>query len=254
LTAERTNVCERKLVERVVLVETEFSKLRGKIDPLHLIDMYFAKAHEADFDFEELHKIVRKGSVRLTYYPRDNLGFAGLDRFPGFPRSSRTDLYANDPVPSFILSDNTLCLGALHHMHPYLFLQLGIKSFVSCGATEFSAKVQEALPEVEGLVLREFPDDGRTSAQKLFQPCVDFIRAQRAKGHLVLVHCHRGVSRSATMVMAFLIAEFGMSVQEAWRAVRRARPRAWPSARLEQDLMVWEYMCHGQRKTLAVVV
>ncbi|KAL4425354.1 hypothetical protein ABPG75_009370 [Micractinium tetrahymenae] len=57
-----------------------------------------------------------------------------------------------------------------------------------------------------------------------------FISAARARGAGVLVHCYAGQSRSAALVMAFLMASQGLGMMEAWAATRAARPCAQPNA------------------------
>ena len=57
---------------------------------------------------------------------------------------------------------------------------------------------------------------------------VHFIHQQTESGQKILVHCHMGISRSVTMVMAYLIAKEGMSLAEAFGTVREARTSAYP--------------------------
>ena len=56
------------------------------------------------------------------------------------------------------------------------------------------------------------------------------IAAARARGAGVLVHCYAGQSRSAALVIAFLMASQGMGLMQAWAATRAARPCAQPNA------------------------
>jgi protein-tyrosine phosphatase len=45
----------------------------------------------------------------------------------------------------------------------------------------------------------------------------------------VLVHCSQGVSRSATIVIYFLMREKRMKMKEARKAVEDCRPWIWPN-------------------------
>lgn len=45
----------------------------------------------------------------------------------------------------------------------------------------------------------------------------------------VLIHCRAGRSRSVALCAAFLITRRGMSLDEAWEAIREARPCARPN-------------------------
>lgn len=50
-----------------------------------------------------------------------------------------------------------------------------------------------------------------------------------ATGGNVLVHCFMGRSRSATIILAYLIARRGFSLTHALHALRRVRPQAQPN-------------------------
>ncbi len=54
---------------------------------------------------------------------------------------------------------------------------------------------------------------------KHFQICNEFIG--RIKGN-ILVHCHKGVSRSATIIIAYLMSK-NISFSEAYNQVKKAR-------------------------------
>ncbi|XP_045926317.1 dual specificity protein phosphatase 13-like [Micropterus dolomieu] len=56
-----------------------------------------------------------------------------------------------------------------------------------------------------------------------FYPTARYIRAALAVGGRVFVHCLMGVSRSATLVLAFLMIVEGLRLQEAVAAVRPHR-------------------------------
>jgi protein-tyrosine phosphatase len=62
-----------------------------------------------------------------------------------------------------------------------------------------------------------------------FKEAVEFIKAAVDKGQNVLVHCFAGVSRSCTIVIAYLVRFFGMEVYSALNFVKRKRPWVNPN-------------------------
>lgn len=67
-----------------------------------------------------------------------------------------------------------------------------------------------------------------------------YIAAARAAGGNVLVHCHGGVSRAATLVMAYLIGEEGLGYDNAWTLLRGARPVVSPNPGFVAQLRSFE--------------
>ncbi|MGA1563848.1 MAG: dual specificity protein phosphatase family protein [Pontimonas sp.] len=52
-------------------------------------------------------------------------------------------------------------------------------------------------------------------------------RTLRETDRSVLVHCHAGISRSATVVAAYLVLEHGMDAREAIAAIQRSKPETF---------------------------
>ena len=75
-------------------------------------------------------------------------------------------------------------------------------------------------------------------------PCMtqttDFIRDAHAGGGAVLVHCHRGISRSCTMAMAYMMASGRRSAEECFEDVKRARRVCDPNLGYWVSLKEWE--------------
>ncbi|XP_028904545.1 dual specificity protein phosphatase 15 isoform X2 [Ornithorhynchus anatinus] len=76
------------------------------------------------------------------------------------------------------------------------------------------------------------PDAPEVPIKQHFQECIDFIHGCRLAGGNCLVHCMAGVSRSATIVTAYIMGGVGLGWEEALAAVRGVRPSGRPQPRL----------------------
>ncbi|KAK4534425.1 hypothetical protein CDCA_CDCA01G0450 [Cyanidium caldarium] len=94
----------------------------------------------------------------------------------------------------------------------------------------------------------------------LFYPVTDFIDEARRVGGRVLVHCHQGISRSSTLVLAYLLLREGVwPLEEAVRQMIRARPMACPNtafldALSEMELRVYVGRCRSALRQGLVTV
>jgi predicted protein tyrosine phosphatase len=68
---------------------------------------------------------------------------------------------------------------------------------------------------------------------------------QRGK---VLCHCLAGISRSPTVVIAYLIGKMGMSLPQAFDIVRERRPIADPNPAFVRQLEQYEALCRSQQQ------
>lgn len=69
---------------------------------------------------------------------------------------------------------------------------------------------------------------------------VDFIRSALQEGGTVLVHCHRGISRSCTLVMAYLIEAEQRSAESVFEGIRSKRRICDPNLGYWCSLQEWE--------------
>ncbi|KAH3887874.1 dual specificity protein phosphatase 3-like isoform X2 [Dreissena polymorpha] len=69
----------------------------------------------------------------------------------------------------------------------------------------------------------EATDDPTFDLSKSFQKCADYIASAIADGGKVLVSCKVGTSRSATIVLAYLIIKCRIPAPEAVKIVRKRR-------------------------------
>jgi hypothetical protein len=69
---------------------------------------------------------------------------------------------------------------------------------------------------------------------------VEFVNEQRRAGRPVFVHCRAGVSRSAMVVAAYLMARDGCTRDESLAVLRARRPRVGPNPAFLRLLLEWE--------------
>ncbi|XP_065190025.1 dual specificity protein phosphatase 3-like [Sycon ciliatum] len=77
------------------------------------------------------------------------------------------------------------------------------------------------------------------SLRPFFDGCSDFIASALADNGKVLVHCREGVSRSTTVVLAFLMARRGMALRDAITGVRKHR-EVYPNEGFLRQLIEYE--------------
>ncbi|XP_021012557.1 dual specificity protein phosphatase 15 isoform X1 [Mus caroli] len=72
--------------------------------------------------------------------------------------------------------------------------------------------------------------------KKHFKECVHFIHSCRLNGGNCLVHCFAGISRSTTIVIAYVMTVTGLGWQEVLEAIKASRPIANPNPGFRQQL------------------
>ncbi|XP_047332575.1 dual specificity protein phosphatase 1-like [Impatiens glandulifera] len=86
----------------------------------------------------------------------------------------------------------------------------------------------------------EVSDKEDVNILQYFEECFEFIEEAKRAGGGVLVHCFVGRSRSATIVVAYLMKKHGMSASKALELVRSKRPVASPNSGFMQQLYNFE--------------
>ncbi|KAF9980078.1 tyrosine/serine/threonine protein phosphatase pps1 [Mortierella antarctica] len=91
-------------------------------------------------------------------------------------------------------------------------------------------------------------DNGVDSLWKHIENCVDFVDEARRSNSRVLIHCRVGVSRSATIVIAYLMAHYHLSLVDAYLMVRARRLSViiQPNLLFMYELLQWEQRLRGQ--------
>lgn len=76
--------------------------------------------------------------------------------------------------------------------------------------------------------------------QGVLRAGVDFIRSAVQQGGVILIHCHRGISRSCTLAMAYLIETQQRPAESVFESIRAARRICDPNLSYWCALKEWE--------------
>lgn len=79
----------------------------------------------------------------------------------------------------------------------------------------------------------------------LFDPACDFINTAKSSGSRVMVHCMAGRSRSAALVIVYLMRSLHMTLNDAFSSVKKKRPIVFPNCGFWQQLMEEEFKLFG---------
>ncbi|NP_998144.2 dual specificity protein phosphatase 19b [Danio rerio] len=99
--------------------------------------------------------------------------------------------------------------------------------------------VENAFPELFTYKTVSMLDLPETDITAYFPECFEFITQARQQDGVVLVHCNAGVSRSASVVIGFLMSELKMSFDEAFSVAKTSRPQIQPNPGFLQQLKTY---------------
>jgi protein tyrosine phosphatase len=92
------------------------------------------------------------------------------------------------------------------------------------------------------------PDVSNTDLHSVFDVVSNFIDDAVKRGEKVLIHCHAGVSRSVTLLAAYLILCRGMSTKQALQFIKSKRSFIRPNIGFIRQLLTLEKSVNSYRK------
>jgi len=161
------------------------------------------------------------------------------------------------PDPSLILGD-FLFLGSMFGVQTRSKLIELEKSFLqsnprSPGSRGRVVNILNMAVEIEDKFPVEFhykkiplEDDENQDIRSHFEETSEWIERARVKGELVIVHCAAGVSRSATIVLAYLMSKERMKLKDAFAFVKKKRPVISPNSGFLFQLWKYEEELFGE--------
>ncbi|KAJ0395904.1 hypothetical protein P43SY_000410 [Pythium insidiosum] len=124
--------------------------------------------------------------------------------------------------------------------------QQGITHIINCAATVAPSHYPDDFIYYN-IRLR---DHSSQDIGRYFYNVFDFIEKARRRGGKIFVHCVKGISRSPTMAIAYLMWFKRIDVNKALELVRQARPVVDPNAGFIFQLTEWDHLRPTRRLKL----
>ena len=146
--------------------------------------------------------------------------------------------------PSCILDDGEgkfkLYLGNIRHATDVPVIQeLGIMFVLNTAYSERDVNKDIYGPQRNFLGV-SMDDDCTYDISKDFIQCIEFIKTAKKEQKPILIHCMAGVSRSATVTIAYIMQQHKMSLKDAASFVFEKRPIIFPNVGFIRHLMEFE--------------
>ncbi|XP_022770901.1 dual specificity protein phosphatase PHS1-like isoform X2 [Durio zibethinus] len=230
-------------------------RLTAKLRDFHK----FAKVDaESSRDLEQWNEMLKNDVVKLCQENNFNTGF-----FEGSDNNSVVDAYelkvrlehilerialiseaANTEKPSLITS-SLFIGGALAARSVYTLQHFGI-THILCLCSNEIGQSDSQYPDLFEYKNFSICDNEDSNIRSIFEEACDFIDHVEQIGGRVLVHCFEGKSRSATVVIAYLMLRKNSTLLEAWNALKRVHRRAHPNDGFAKILLDLDRKLHGK--------
>lgn len=110
------------------------------------------------------------------------------------------------------------------------------QAIVSLGSSVDSYRTRPGITYLR-IVIDDADDE---DISKHFEATSAFIQQHLLEGHAVLVHCYAGISRSATVCIAFLMRNRDLSLNQAYAVVEVVRKIIYPNEGFYEQLVEYE--------------
>lgn len=147
--------------------------------------------------------------------------------------------------PSEIIKQRLYLGNAIHSGNIKILLDLGISHIVN--VSRLMGNVFENSHAINVQYHRIPISDVRSAdIEKYFESAYQYItEVLKDNGNRILVHCQHGISRSSSVVIAYLIKRHQWTLKEAHKFVKAKRRSTKPNPGFIEKLRQWEKHCSG---------
>lgn len=144
----------------------------------------------------------------------------------------------------------TIYIGSMDALNPKAAELFGFEVLPFVAAVRLDRVSMLSSPSPDGMDALEVPiEDGKPVPDGVFSQVTAFIHHHVQAGDTILVQCQAGISRSVTMVLAYLIEYEAMTLQEAYKLIYEQRPGSRPHKALLRSLIVHYDLPYDPRTT-----
>ncbi|XP_018803673.1 PREDICTED: dual specificity protein phosphatase 18 [Bactrocera latifrons] len=154
-----------------------------------------------------------------------------------------TPIHTHTPFPGISQLTTNLYLCGAGVVMPMILDQLQVRFIINV-APELPDTPLSSVTKPLYLRINAY-DRPNTDLSVHFDEVADMIEEVRQLGGKSLVHCVAGVSRSATLCLAYLMKYGGMSLRAAYLHVKAIRPQIRPNTGFFQQLRCYEEQLRG---------
>jgi protein-tyrosine phosphatase len=209
------NVIGSRYLQRGVVLYNEHGEAGGLVE--ELVEMLL-KDIARGFSFVK----TIEGGLRSFYdsFPSLCEAYAGTEAFVA--------------LPAFVCPH--LFVGSQMCVNPVAIKGLHIQAILNAGARGAPRLPGAAQKQPPDYLFLDFEDAYDVQLAPFIEQAIPFIRLHVNAGRNVLVHCQMGISRSVSLLVAFLMRERAMSFNTAMTLVQKARHEAEPNLSFTRQL------------------
>lgn len=166
---------------------------------------------------------------------------------------------SEDTLPSQILphlfvgNQEQTNSDTLNRLNISYILSLGLLPLISDSQTLLPSKNSSKDFKIKSIQCKciNIADSSEQILSKFFDEAHQFIDEARRNKCNILVHCFAGISRSPTIVIAYLMRADSLKLQDAYNLVARCRPQTDPNLCFMGQLIAYERSLGGKQPNLS---
>ncbi|XP_041951152.1 dual specificity protein phosphatase 10 [Alosa sapidissima] len=186
--------------------------------------------------FRQHHESLCEHSLHLHQEGMDTVGVGAVGLSGGLPHSlpSTPDIENAEltPILPFLYLGNEHDAQSLDQMQRFnIGYVLNVTTHLPLYHYDLGLLCYKRLPAT---------DSNKQNLRQYFEEAFEFIEEAHQAGQGVLIHCQAGVSRSATIVIAYLMKHSWMTMTDAYKFVKARRPIISPNLNFMGQLLEFE--------------